>query len=129
MRILGIDPGYATIGFGVIEAQRGEFQLVQYGVITTPPDLPFPERLAVIYDDMNRLLDAMNPDVILEIVPDEILRNVPKESLDAAWQRLSKVNAVRNQKIFRIAESEAALIPGPSMVLWAEKTAAILSNF
>lgn len=74
-------------------------------------------------------LISMNPDVILEIVPDEILRNVPKESLDAAWQRLSKVNAVRNQKIFRIAESEAALIPGPSMVLWAEKTAAILSNF
>lgn len=64
MRILGIDPGYATIGFGVIEAARGDFRLLQYGVITTPPDLPFPQRLSVIYEDMNRLLDAMEPDVM-----------------------------------------------------------------
>ena len=64
MRILGIDPGYATIGFGVIEARRGEFYLLQYGVITTPPELPFSKRLSVIYEDMNRLLDATNPDVM-----------------------------------------------------------------
>ena len=64
MRILGIDPGYATIGFGVVEAQRGSFQLIQYGVITTSPELPFPQRLAVIYEDMNRLMDAMEPDVM-----------------------------------------------------------------
>ncbi len=64
MRILGIDPGYATIGFGIIEAQRGDFRLLQYGTITTPPELPFSDRLAVIYDDMNRLLDAVQPDVM-----------------------------------------------------------------
>ncbi len=64
MRILGIDPGYATIGFGVIDAKHGEFGLKQYGVITTPANLPFPQRLNVIYDDMNRLLDAMKPDVM-----------------------------------------------------------------
>lgn len=64
MRILGIDPGYATIGFGIIEAQRGSFQLRQYGTITTPPELSFPDRLAVIYEDMNRLLDAAAPDAM-----------------------------------------------------------------
>ena len=64
MRILGIDPGYATIGFGIIEAQRGSFRLCQYGTITTPPDLPFEKRLLVIYEDMNRLLDAAAPDVM-----------------------------------------------------------------
>jgi len=64
MRILGIDPGYATIGFGIIDAQRGSFQLCQYGTITTPPELPFEKRLEVIYDDMNRLLDAAAPDVM-----------------------------------------------------------------
>lgn len=64
MRILGIDPGYATIGFGVVDAQRGSLRLLQYGVITTPPELPFAERLKVIYDDMNHLLDAMEPDVM-----------------------------------------------------------------
>lgn len=64
MRILGIDPGYATIGFGVVDAQRGSLRLLQYGVITTPPELPFSERLNVIYEDMTHLLDAMKPDVM-----------------------------------------------------------------
>ena len=41
MRILGIDPGYATTGFGLIEAQRGQFRLLQSGVITTPADMDF----------------------------------------------------------------------------------------
>ncbi len=64
MRILGIDPGYATIGFGVLDAQRGNTKLLQYGTITTPPDLPFEKRLQMIYEDMNRLLDAMEPDAM-----------------------------------------------------------------
>ena len=62
MRILGIDPGYATIGFGIIDAQRSDFRLIQYGTITTSADLPFSQRLLTIYDDMNRLLDAVQPD-------------------------------------------------------------------
>ena len=64
MRILGIDPGYATIGFGILEAKRGNFQLLQYGTITTPPELEFPQRLQVIYNDMNQLLDTASPDVM-----------------------------------------------------------------
>lgn len=62
MRILGIDPGYATIGFGVLQAERGQFQLLQYGTITTSPDQDFPQRLLTIYQDMLRLLDAVKPD-------------------------------------------------------------------
>ncbi|MBR2080557.1 MAG: crossover junction endodeoxyribonuclease RuvC [Oscillospiraceae bacterium] len=64
MRILGIDPGYATIGFGLVDAERGAFRLLQFGTITTPADEPFPKRLSIIYDDMNRLLDALAPDVL-----------------------------------------------------------------
>ena len=64
MRILGIDPGYATIGFSVLEAKRGDHRLLQYGTITTPADLPFEKRLQMIYEDMNRLLDAYAPDVM-----------------------------------------------------------------
>lgn len=62
MRILGIDPGYATIGFGVLQAERGQFQLLQYGTITTSPEQDFPQRLLTIYQDMLRLLDAVKPD-------------------------------------------------------------------
>lgn len=64
MRILGIDPGYATIGFGVVESARSEYRLLQYGVITTPADMPFPRRLQVIYEDMTKLLQTVSPEAL-----------------------------------------------------------------
>lgn len=64
MRILGIDPGYATTGFGLIEAERGQFRLLQYGTITTPADLPFPERLNMLFEDMTRLLEITQPGAV-----------------------------------------------------------------
>lgn len=64
MRILGIDPGYATTGFGLIEANAGQYRLLQYGVITTPTELTFPQRLEMLYDDMVRLLDALAPGAV-----------------------------------------------------------------
>jgi len=64
MRVLGIDPGFATIGFGVLEADRGNCKLLQYGTITTPAGMDFSKRLQMIYDDMNVLLDRFKPDVV-----------------------------------------------------------------
>ncbi|MCI8525527.1 MAG: crossover junction endodeoxyribonuclease RuvC [Oscillospiraceae bacterium] len=64
MRILGIDPGFATIGFGLISAERGAFGLLQYGAITTPANLDFPQRLVMIYDDMTRLLETLAPEAV-----------------------------------------------------------------
>lgn len=62
MRILGIDPGYATTGFGILEAGRGSVQLLNYGTITTPTTLTFPERLVMLYDDMVQLIETVKPD-------------------------------------------------------------------
>ena len=62
--ILGIDPGYATTGFGLIKAERGDFSLLQYGTITTPADLPFPQRLNMLYEDMTRLLEVTKPEAV-----------------------------------------------------------------
>lgn len=62
MRILGIDPGFATIGFGLVSSERGSHQLLRYGTITTPPELDFPSRLVMIYDDTAELLAALKPD-------------------------------------------------------------------
>ena len=62
MRILGIDPGYATTGFGLLEAERGQPRLLQYGVINTPKELPFPRRLEILYDDMRSLIASAKPD-------------------------------------------------------------------
>lgn len=64
MLILGIDPGYATTGFGLIKAERGSYELLQYGTITTSPELPFPKRLNVLFDDMTQLLTATKPEAV-----------------------------------------------------------------
>lgn len=64
MKILGIDPGYGTTGFGLITSERGQYGLLQYGVITTPSTLPFPQRLEVLYDDMCRLIEVTKPEVV-----------------------------------------------------------------
>lgn len=64
MRILGIDPGFATIGFGLISSERSVQKLLQYGTITTPAELEFPQRLVMIYDDMCRLLEALRPEAV-----------------------------------------------------------------
>lgn len=62
MIVLGIDPGVATIGFGVLDAQRGKNTLIQYGVITTPAGLPLSQRLRQIYEDMEQLIRQFKPD-------------------------------------------------------------------
>ena len=62
MRILGIDPGVATIGFGLVEADRGRQRLLQFGVITTPPGIPLSSRLWQISEDMSSLLSQLRPD-------------------------------------------------------------------
>ena len=62
MRILGIDPGVATIGFGLVEADRAGARLLQYGVITTPPGIPLSSRLYQISQDMTQLLEQFRPE-------------------------------------------------------------------
>ena len=63
-RILGIDPGFATIGFGLIQAERSSVQMLRYGAITTPAGMPFSQRLSLIYEDMNELLKLTQPDAV-----------------------------------------------------------------
>ena len=63
-KILGIDPGFATIGFGLIASDRGSVQMLRYGAITTPAGMDFPQRLQLIYDDMTELLKLLKPDAV-----------------------------------------------------------------
>ena len=72
MRILGIDPGVATIGFGVIDAQRQNNTLIRYGVISTPAGLPLSHRLSQIYADMQELVRTFQPD---EMAVEELFFN------------------------------------------------------
>lgn len=64
MIVLGIDPGYATTGFGVLHAEHGQAKLLNYGTIATPTSLTFSERLVMLYDDMKELLATVKPDAV-----------------------------------------------------------------
>ena len=64
MRILGIDPGIATIGFGVIDAAKNQNRLLNCGVISTPAHTSLSSRLEQIYDDMCQLLELFKPDAV-----------------------------------------------------------------
>ena len=64
MRILGIDPGIAIVGFGVIESDRRNMRMLQYGAVTTEAGLPLATRLVQIEDDMRALIRQLQPDEI-----------------------------------------------------------------
>ena len=64
MQILVIDPGYGITGFGIVDAQRSSYRLLQYGAITTPAGTDFPLRLEMIYNDMTRLLQVSTPEAV-----------------------------------------------------------------
>lgn len=64
MIVLGIDPGYAIVGYGVITYQGISYRALGCGAITTDADTPFTERLRIIYDNLNDLIEKVKPDAI-----------------------------------------------------------------
>ncbi|MGE5557932.1 MAG: crossover junction endodeoxyribonuclease RuvC [Bacillota bacterium] len=62
MVILGIDPGTATTGFGIIEKKGSSYAIVNYGVIKTSADLQLKDRLLLIYQDLCKLIAVYHPD-------------------------------------------------------------------
>lgn len=65
MIILGIDPGLATLGYGVIEKDaRGNCRAVDYGVVVTPKDEGLPVRLALLEEGISKILDQYKPDEV-----------------------------------------------------------------
>lgn len=64
MVILGLDPGIATVGFGIIQNDRGSFASLAYGTIRTEAGLPLSERLETIYNDLYEMLEQFRPDSV-----------------------------------------------------------------
>ena len=64
MRILGIDPGFAIVGWGVIEYSGSKFKTIAYGSIQTPAGMRLEERLAQIHKQMNLLFETYRPDAM-----------------------------------------------------------------
>lgn len=62
MRILGIDPGYAIMGYGIVEYRGSRFTPVTYGSITTEAHTPNEERLMILYDELTRIIEEYQPE-------------------------------------------------------------------
>jgi crossover junction endodeoxyribonuclease RuvC len=61
--ILGIDPGYAIVGWSFLEKEGSHLNLLRYGCITTPKEMPHAERLAHVFNDLNFLIEEMKPTI------------------------------------------------------------------
>lgn len=64
LRILGIDPGLATVGFSIVDVKKSKMKLVTCGVISTPAHTSLSSRLDRIFEDMNELISSFSPDVM-----------------------------------------------------------------
>lgn len=64
MIILGIDPGYAIVGYGVIDYRNNHFNVIDYGAILTDTKTPFNERLEKIFDDLSAIIDKYAPEAM-----------------------------------------------------------------
>ena len=64
MRILGIDPGYAIVGYGIVDYEANRFKVVDYGAVTTQAHTPFDLRLQTIYNGLSCLIEKYSPDAM-----------------------------------------------------------------
>ncbi len=62
--ILGIDPGTATMGWGVIRQEGSRLKYVQHGAITTPSNWPMPRRLGRLFDGVTQIVEGYRPDTV-----------------------------------------------------------------
>ena len=83
MLILGIDPGYAIVGYGLLEYQNNRFRTVDYGAITTPAGMDFSQRLERIYQQMQMLLTQYRPQAVEKLY----FQNNQKTAIDVAQAR------------------------------------------
>ena len=64
MRILGIDPGYGIVGFGIIDYENSNYKVVDYGVVETPKQEDIAVRLALIYEAIGKLIETYKPNQV-----------------------------------------------------------------
>ncbi len=100
MRIIGIDPGYAIVGFGIIEYENSRFRVIDYGAVTTPADVDFNRRLEIIYDDVSRILDIYKPESLA--IEKLYFQNNQKTAIDVAEARgVILLSAIKRRLLIR----------------------------
>ncbi len=100
MRIIGIDPGYAIVGFGIIEYDNSRFKVIDYGAVTTPADVDFNRRLEIIYDDVSQILDIYKPESLA--IEKLYFQNNQKTAIDVAEARgVILLSAIKRRLLIR----------------------------
>lgn len=64
MIVLGIDPGYAIVGWGLLEYKNNSYKSLRFGAVTTDADTDFNERLNIIYDDVTQIIEMFKPEAL-----------------------------------------------------------------
>lgn len=85
MRILGIDPGYAIVGYGVLDHQGNRFRPVNFGAVITSADMPFVKRLHKIHLDITAVIEAYHPEAMA--IERLYFTNNQKTGIDVAQAR------------------------------------------
>ncbi len=97
MVILGIDPGYAIVGYGGIEYYNNKYHTLGYGAIITKPSQSFDLRLELIFCEINTILDKCKPDVVA--IEKLYFQNNQKTAIDVAQARGVILLAVRLKNV------------------------------
>lgn len=95
MIILGIDPGLAIVGYGVVDVIGNKYRVLDYGVITTDKDTYFPDRIKIIYDGLNFIIDKYKPE---DVAMEELFfnKNV-KTAIKVGQARGAAILAIKNK--------------------------------
>ena len=78
MIILGIDPGLATVGYGILKSEKNKLAAVEHGALITPPHTPVHERLKMIYDGTRQIIEKYNPD---DLAIEELFYNTNQKTV------------------------------------------------
>ncbi len=97
MRILGIDPGYAIVGCGIIEYDGHTFRTIEYGAVTTPADMEFSDRLLEIYRQITELITIYKPEALA--IEKLFFNSNQKTAIDVAQARGVIILAAREADI------------------------------
>ncbi len=84
-RIIGIDPGYAIVGWGVLDFDGYRFEPIEYGAITTDAGTPFERRLEIIWDELDGILEKHKPSMMA--IEQLFFTNNQKTGIDVAQAR------------------------------------------
>ncbi len=97
MIVLGIDPGYAIVGYGVVEYNNNHFRVLDYGAITTEAHTPFNERIEKIYDCACALITRYNPEAMA--IEKLFFNTNQKTAIDVAQARGALVLAAQKARM------------------------------